>query len=588
MFARVDKALALAASIAAVSPAIAADIPARLPPPAPLPVELPAVVPDWTVDAGLREWISFGRFRYNLFDPFVSSQLNSRLTYKEQQAISSEAFLRLDHRLGFFARGFIGGGSIVRGHMNDEDFPPAVAPYSNTLQSSRDGALRYGVLDIGYALWTEPWWRIDGFVGYTHWNERYNTYGCLQIGGANGICNSFPPPLTPISGAFNGLDEDVRVNAARIGLAAQATFGGKTTVKLEGAYLRGGLDGQDFHNFRPTIRGIRQEGVVNGFQLQASVDYEILPNFRIGAGARWWRVESPARMHWEETVAGILAGGVPPSSAPIALNRYGMFLQASYRFGGNGLSSPLWSGPKRDWTGFHVGLSGGAGFNSASTDFTPTSPTALAMLAGGALPRSMSYGAFGSVFGAQAGFDVQGGMFVGGVEADISHTNVAGSGTWTDGAGFSTSLRQNLSWLGTVRARTGAALGPAFVYATLGLGVGGVESRTAFSIPVLTCDVNYCSSGAASATALGVVWGAGAEIALDDRLSLKGEYLVVDLGRRGVQSNDVGLSLALGVPVNYTARPTFATQFVRFGMNYRFGGLSPFVPLEPAAVVAKY
>lgn len=587
MLLRSDRAFALAALLAsAFAPAHAADIPTRMPPPAPPPA-LPAAIPDWTVEAGSRAWLSFGRFRYDLHDPFVGGQLNSRLTYKDQQAISSEAFLRLDHRLGFFAKGFVGGGSIVRGHMNDEDFPPAVAPYSNTVQSSRDGAVKYAIADIGYALWTEPWWRVDGFVGYAHWNERYNTYGCIQVGGANPICNSAPAPLAPVSGVFNGLDENIRVNAARIGVAAQATIADRMTARLEGAYLRGALDGADFHNFRPTIRGLRQEGIVNGFQLEASVDYEMFPNFRIGAGARWWRAESPARMHWEETIAGMLAGGVPPSSAPITLNRYGMFLHASYRFDGERLS-PFGGRPTRDWNGLHAGLLGGVGFNGTSATLAPNSPQALATLASGGLPQSVDYGAFGSVFGAQAGYDVHSGMFVAGLETDIARTHVAGSGTWTDGSGLSTTLRQNLNWLGTARARAGAAIGPALLYATIGLGVGGVESQTAFGVPNVACSANFCASGAASATALGVAWGAGAEIALDDQLSLKGEYLMVDLGRRSVQARDAGLSLALGIPVDYAARPTFATQLVRFGLNYRFAGLDGAAPVERAPIVARY
>src|SRR6202022_184765 len=118
-----------------------------------------------------RYFYSSGRSRYTLGDPFVPGQINSQLTYKDMNSHAGEAFARADHTSVFFAKGFVGARNIFKGTLIDEDFPPAIAPYSATSSNINNGALWYGTVDVGYAFWTGPTFKVGGFVGYNHFYE---------------------------------------------------------------------------------------------------------------------------------------------------------------------------------------------------------------------------------------------------------------------------------------------------------------------------------------------------------------------------------------------------------------------------------
>ncbi len=581
---------AAVAALAQASSASAADLAGR-----PVLKSAPPVfVSAWTFETGLRYWYSVGRFRFNLGDPFVPGQLNSRLDYTSQRAHAAESFFRLDHASGVFIKGLAGGGSIVAGRMNDEDFPPAAVPYSNTLQSSRDGSLRYGGVDVGYVFWKQPMWQVEGLVGYHYWREKYNTYGCAQIAGNAGICGVVPPLFGPIPTSFNSLDQDIRVHSLRIGGAVKVNVTPQLSVRMEGAYLRSWFAGNDFHNFRPNIRGVNQSGKGDGFQLEGLVSYEVTPAFTIGAGARWWRAETAnGRFHWENTIMGATFG-VPSAPLPMALNRYGVFVQAAYTFGKTAGEAPgpvpflpfLGAGAPRDWSGLHVGFNLGRGFGDGGGAVDAASPTAATFQALGRLPIQQKYGTYGFLAGGQIGYDWQFGRFVAGAEVDLSYAHIAGGDGLSDiNTGlFFTTRRQNISWLGTARARLGfTPFGSTLIYATGGLAFGGVQTHSAFSSLVGgSCVAFFCSYGETSRTATGWTIGAGMERSLTQNLSLKTEYLYVDLGRQTTPVFSFGGANLAGVPVDYATRSNLRNHVFRSGLNYKFGWGGP------APVVAKY
>ncbi len=55
---------------------------------------------DWSIDAGTRLWVSSGRMKKDLYDPFVPGQQSSRLTYGPEIGVSLEGFLRLQNANG--------------------------------------------------------------------------------------------------------------------------------------------------------------------------------------------------------------------------------------------------------------------------------------------------------------------------------------------------------------------------------------------------------------------------------------------------------------------------------------------------------
>jgi outer membrane immunogenic protein len=132
-------------------------------------------------------------------------------------------------------------------------------------------------------------------------------------------------------------------------------------------------------------------------------------------------------------------------------------------------------------------------------------------------------------------------------------------------------LRQNVSWLGTVRPRIGRLITDRLLlYGTGGLAYAGVDRSATIEYP-LGANLNGGTGqeyyGSSSGTKTGWTYGGGLEWAFSNKLSLKAEYLYYDLG-----------SETIGIVPNFPGSPPgvalarFHTtgQIVRTGLNYRF------------------
>lgn len=125
----------------------------------------------------------------------------------------------------------------------------------------------------------------------------------------------------------------------------------------------------------------------------------------------------------------------------------------------------------------------------------------------------------GPLVGIDAGVNMQNGNFVFGIEGDVSWSGVAGSVPCTNPAFTCTTT---VDWLSTLRGRAGFAVQKALLYATAGVAIGNVTSDT----PPFTPGQTF------SNVHVGWAAGAGIEIGVTDSLSLKAEYLYVDLGSK--------------------------------------------------------
>lgn len=162
------------------------------------------------------------------------------------------------------------------------------------------------------------------------------------------------------------------------------------------------------------------------------------------------------------------------------------------------------------WTGFYLGANAGYGWGTAG--WSPDID--------------------GFIGGLQAGYNWQGASpFVIGVETDIQYSDVS-SGVYT------------LDYFGTLRARLGYAFDQILVYGTGGFAYGSGTYET------------WGLSNSKNQT--GWTIGGGAEYAINNNWSLKGEYLYVDLGDATYQTIDG--PRAVGV----------STNVLRAGVNYRF------------------
>jgi hypothetical protein len=197
-------------------------------------------------------------------------------------------------------KGFFGAGTISDGTLFDEDFPPALAPYSKT-SSSLEGGLRYFTADLGYTFYdstrtyrggvkdgaAQHGFRLGGFVGYNYWNEKQDAYGCTQLAANPFVC----PPGAVLPGDKVITERD-RWNSLRLGLVADAMLTDRLKLTGEAAYLRADQKALDIHHF--TFGPDPASGDGSGFQLEAVLAYQLTSHFNLGVGARWWHMNTEA------------------------------------------------------------------------------------------------------------------------------------------------------------------------------------------------------------------------------------------------------------------------------------------------------
>ena len=159
------------------------------------------------------------------------------------------------------------------------------------------------------------------------------------------------------------------------------------------------------------------------------------------------------------------------------------------------------------WTGFYVGLNAGYGFGDADWRAGPDLSPA------------------GFLVGGTIGYNLQTGLWVWGLEADLAWSNMEDS---------SGKRSTELPWFGTARGRIGwAGWGSMMPYITAGAAFAGVDNTNI------------------SSTSIGWTAGLGLEYMVWSNWSVKFEYLFADLGTSS-PNTDV------------------TANIVRAGINYRF------------------
>jgi len=224
-----------------------------------------------------------------------------------------------------------------------------------------------------------------------------------------------------------------------------------------------------------------------------------------------------------------------------------------------------------DWTGFYAGVNAGYGGNQFSYPITGD-------LAFGPITESLDskvdLTSSGFVGGGQLGFNWEyPGGWLFGLETDLDGSGIEGrlkaSGAVTGllSGAAELSAGSQIDYLGTVRARLGVVTSrDLLVYGTAGFAYGEVKSR--YDVGVTSGGSTlFSAAGSTSETNTGWTAGAGAEYPVTDDLTLKAEYLYVDLGDQTLISTPFALLGAtghVGVGVETTA------HIVRVGLNYRF------------------
>lgn len=247
------------------------------------------------------------------------------------------------------------------------------------------------------------------------------------------------------------------------------------------------------------------------------------------------------------------------------------------------LKAPVGKAPVaqvHSWTGFYLGVHAGYSWADGTIEHSSTDGLfggPLGAIAVGAIPGSITHRMDGFIGGGQAGYNVQSGQFVYGIEADISYTDLRGSSTVSTNAfqffypPLTTTQSTRLEWFGTARMRVGFLASPAWlIYATGGVAFGGAKASTVVTIPTGCFGNALCSAGSASDTLAGWTIGGGFEHAVGPRWTIRLEYLYFDLGSLSYNVLPTEPPFLGCGCVGMQSRASFDGHILRGAVNLRF------------------
>ena len=247
------------------------------------------------------------------------------------------------------------------------------------------------------------------------------------------------------------------------------------------------------------------------------------------------------------------------------------------------------------WTGFFIGINGGAGWANSFVVYTPNDAAAQAGTCGGVghgqCVPGIDFKLEGALAGGQIGYDWQiNSLWLVGVEADYQWADFTAGGQSTFHLGnvgtVGMNVEQSVTSFGTLRLRMGVLpVASVLLYGTGGLAFGttsesfnlldslaggtGSLSSGGFSYSC-TAGGPACFTGATSQTELGWTLGGGGELRLTSNLTFLTEVLYLQLGApSGIATAQS--ALAGTTPASITgAFPNVKLLIARGGFNFRF------------------
>jgi outer membrane immunogenic protein len=146
-----------------------------------------------------------------------------------------------------------------------------------------------------------------------------------------------------------------------------------------------------------------------------------------------------------------------------------------------------------------------------------------------------------------------------GIEADFAFADFDSNSTILGallGPGAPT-LSRSMDWLGSIRTKSGIALGDVTLYVTGGIAFANIETSLDFSGLNIT---------RVDDMRIGWVAGVGTEYALTDTIRITGDVLYYDFG-----TESSGLNPALGIPIAANFDDHHSLWVSRIGLNFKLG-----------------
>ena len=222
---------------------------------------------------------------------------------------------------------------------------------------------------------------------------------------------------------------------------------------------------------------------------------------------------------------------------------------------------PSFFEPVADWTGFYVGVNGGGGILNGDI-MDPECWTCAS--------TTMHTG-FGTV-GAQVGYNWQLRSFVFGLEGDLNWASASKStGYALDDGRVAGTANLKMDAFGSIRARGGLALGPAYMYVTAGPAWGHFNSSIVLGDQARPPAVVGVASD--NDWRFGLAVGAGIEYMLTPNWIVRGEYLYLDfLDSQQTLNLAPGNGCFSGGSPLVPCKESFANtaSVVRVGLNHKF------------------
>lgn len=220
-----------------------------------------------------------------------------------------------------------------------------------------------------------------------------------------------------------------------------------------------------------------------------------------------------------------------------------------------------------DFNGFYAGVLASNSDGTFDLKNAPLNTAAgssfFGTFGGTAANSSPKFSVDGWNYGVTGGYNHQRGPWLTGVEADVSYSRADGGLRIADrpSAGtnrFSTEIGADVEHTSTLRMRAGYVAGPVLLYGTAGAGATKVEFKR-----------NYRNNTGATlidsdkATVMSLAYGGGAEWQMNDRWSVKADYLFMDGGEKNFSTRySDGTTGEAGVDFDF--------DVYRVGVNYRF------------------